>query len=393
MADQKREELLQSAVKFLKDPNVQSSPLAKKVAFLESKGLTPDEIEDAMARASGKAVVPAAPLPVAGAPAPAPGLYPPAGPYPPGTMVLQAPPVPPRAKYDWRDVFISAVMAGGVGYGVWLLAKAGDYSIMALETITSNVVFLPPSNTSQNLIGPLIQIPTQRDLEDDKNHMDAQFQAAEEALKTLGTQTTAALQTVTRQSEKVSQTLEGVDDVLKQIKERDASRDEEMRAIKQDVDVIKGLVPRMLDRNKDAQATILNDLQQEIKSLKSLLLNRRPTGGPTPFSTTEPVPAVEPTPSTSGALSARLTATLASAGGRPGIPAWQLTAAKGGAGKDTAVANNVAPVVTNLAGMNGGVVNGGVVPSAGVVPASTAGEAEEELVGVEKVEIETVERE
>lgn len=113
MADPKREELLASAVKFLQDPNVQSSPLAKKVAFLESKGLTADEIEEAMARASGKALAPALPQG-------------PQGVYPPGTVVLQGPPVPPRPRYDWRDLFIAAIMAGGVGYGLWWLVKVGS---------------------------------------------------------------------------------------------------------------------------------------------------------------------------------------------------------------------------------------------------------------------------
>jgi peroxin-14 len=38
-------------------------------------------------------------------------------------MVMAPPPLPPRPSYDWRDIFIAAVLAGGVGYGVWTLAK------------------------------------------------------------------------------------------------------------------------------------------------------------------------------------------------------------------------------------------------------------------------------
>ncbi|KAI1311921.1 hypothetical protein EDD11_003239 [Mortierella claussenii] len=48
-----REEILGSAVKLLQDRKVQASSLGKKVAFLESKGLTSPEIEEAMARANG----------------------------------------------------------------------------------------------------------------------------------------------------------------------------------------------------------------------------------------------------------------------------------------------------------------------------------------------------
>ena len=39
-----------NAVQFLKDESVASAPLAKKVAFLESKGLSQEEIESALAQ-------------------------------------------------------------------------------------------------------------------------------------------------------------------------------------------------------------------------------------------------------------------------------------------------------------------------------------------------------
>ena len=39
-----REDLVSSALTFLSDPNVQVSPLTKRLSFLESKGLTQEEI-------------------------------------------------------------------------------------------------------------------------------------------------------------------------------------------------------------------------------------------------------------------------------------------------------------------------------------------------------------
>ena len=44
------DELINSAVSFLRDPNVASAALAKKVEFLESKGLNQEEIEEALKR-------------------------------------------------------------------------------------------------------------------------------------------------------------------------------------------------------------------------------------------------------------------------------------------------------------------------------------------------------
>ncbi len=45
-----RFELLNTAVNFLSDPAVAASPLSRRLAFLEQKGLTPQEIELALAR-------------------------------------------------------------------------------------------------------------------------------------------------------------------------------------------------------------------------------------------------------------------------------------------------------------------------------------------------------
>lgn len=47
-----RLELLGSAINFLKDPQVQSAPLSKRLAFLEGKGLTPEEIDLAIIRST-----------------------------------------------------------------------------------------------------------------------------------------------------------------------------------------------------------------------------------------------------------------------------------------------------------------------------------------------------
>jgi peroxin-14 len=47
-----RSDLRRNAVLFLTDPKVQSSTLASKIGFLESKGLTEGEIQDALRQAS-----------------------------------------------------------------------------------------------------------------------------------------------------------------------------------------------------------------------------------------------------------------------------------------------------------------------------------------------------
>lgn len=48
-----RTDLIETAVKFLKDPQVQSAPLSKRLAFLEKKGLTAEEIDLALLKVNG----------------------------------------------------------------------------------------------------------------------------------------------------------------------------------------------------------------------------------------------------------------------------------------------------------------------------------------------------
>jgi peroxin-14 len=107
-----REDLITSAVTFLSDPKVQSSPLTKRLSFLESKGLTQEEITEVLNRLNNPAHVAAA----SSAPAP---------PVPQYTSYSNPYGQTPEPPYrDWRDWFIMAVVTSGVSYGFFTLAKA-----------------------------------------------------------------------------------------------------------------------------------------------------------------------------------------------------------------------------------------------------------------------------
>lgn len=108
-----RQSLINSAVNFLKDPNVQSSPLQKRVAFLESKGLTSEEIEEALRKAKGDISTKTTEVAL---PQPNQVNVPPNG----QPVVMQPPPVP---RMDWKDYFIAAVLVGGIGYAIVVVAK------------------------------------------------------------------------------------------------------------------------------------------------------------------------------------------------------------------------------------------------------------------------------
>ena len=82
----------------------------------------------------------------------------------------------------------------------------------------------------------------------------------------------------------------------------------------------------MIEKNKESQSQSLGELQQELKSLKALLLSRGPN-----YPTT-------PSPS------------LPSFVGRPSIPAWQLS---GGGSSES-----LAPTTSGPASYLNGVTNG-----------------------------------
>lgn len=113
-----RQDMVASAVSFLSDPKVQSATMSQRVSFLESKGLRPHEIDEAI-RQSGQGAMSA----------PGPSQYgayaqgPPAPYYGPGAYGAPYAPQPNQQGRDWRDWFIMAVVSGTIGYGVISLAK------------------------------------------------------------------------------------------------------------------------------------------------------------------------------------------------------------------------------------------------------------------------------
>ncbi|KAG9325127.1 hypothetical protein KVV02_006789 [Mortierella alpina] len=314
----KREDILASAVKFLQDPKVQASTLGKKVAFLESKGLTSEEIEEAMQRANGTAPAAAggatATAMVPSAVQPGNMMVPAYGQPGPGQVMMAPPPLPP--KYDWKDLFIAAVVAGGFSYGMWQVAK--------------------------KVVGPKLQWPSQEELEMDKKKLDEQFEEIEKSLADVKDNTTVVAKNVEEQTAHVKESLEGMTGVLDGMKTNDEKREQELSGLKSDIENIKNMIPQLMDKNKESQANVLNELQSEIKSLKSLLLNRRapgsgapgsPAGSPAaPWSAaaySNPSAAnTQPTTPIAAAPKSEEGGAMSFLNNKASIPAWQLAAQK-----------------------------------------------------------------
>ena len=225
-----------------------------------------------------------------------------------------------------------ATVLGGASFGIYTVAK--------------------------RYIVPLIAPPTPPQLEQDKASIDAQFDKAFALLDQLATDTGELKKSEQDRTEKLDVALGDVEAMVGQMKEASKRRDEEGRRISDEVRVLKDMIPRAMESQKDAQDQRLKDLAAEMKSLKTLITNRmaapagpavsRPSSAVSPVasSATEPsspAPAVAPTHtaqpadttdqpkpaapsvpdrSTTSSPYGRMT------NGRAAIPAWQLAANK-----------------------------------------------------------------
>ncbi|KAJ8061346.1 hypothetical protein OCU04_010408 [Sclerotinia nivalis] len=242
-----REDLVASAVTFLQDPSVSASPLENRIAFLQSKNLTQEEVDAALGRASGEQ-------------SPASQNY---SNYPPQQQVARQPPpayggyqqypwqqLPPLEvpKRDWRDWFIMATVTGGIGYGAYFLAKRYIY--------------------------PIIAPPTPPQLEQDKKEIDDSFEKAFSLLDQLAKDTETLKTSEQERTERLDIALTEVETVINELKSASRRRDEESRRMGDEVRGLKDLIPKAMEGQKEATDNRLKELAVELKSLKTLMGQR-----------------------------------------------------------------------------------------------------------------------
>jgi len=125
---------------------------------------------------------------------------------------------------------------------------------------------------------------------------------------------------VEEQKSHVERVTQDVEAAVKEMRESEVKTRDEMREIRSEVTNIHEMLPKvrlvkyyalsmssfvvqMIEKNKEAQSQSLGELQQELKSLKALLLSRGPATPSTPT-----IPSFPSYPA------------------KPSIPAWQLAA-------------------------------------------------------------------
>jgi len=253
-----REDLVQSAVNFLQDPSVSASPIENRIAFLQSKNLTQEEVDTALARAGGETPPPAnysnyAPQSqVARQPPPGYGGY--------QQNPWQQPPPPEVPRRDWRDWFIMATVMGGVSYGLYVVAKRYVY--------------------------PMIAPPTAPQLEQDKQAIDESFEKAFALLDQLAKDTEDLKASEQARTERLDTALTEAENVISELKTASRRREEESRRISDEVRSLKDLIPKALDGQKESTDNRLKELNTELKSLKTLMgqrMNPPSSGNTNPY--------------------------------------------------------------------------------------------------------------
>ncbi|TXT15549.1 hypothetical protein VHUM_00052 [Vanrija humicola] len=278
-----RQELVRNAVLFLNDPKVQSSSLTQRIEFLQGKGLSEPEIQQALHEAANPSSSGASlSSPVAAPPAyarstPAPAQY---------AQQQSYPPEPP--KRDWRDVFIMAVVSGGVVYGLAALAR--KYLTPHLQ---------PPSSTA---------------FQETSQALTEQYDAAAAALADLKAETEALAKSTEGERARLSAALDEVEEAARAVRDAETRWRDDMREVRGEVESVRELVPRMIEKHSAAQSAALTELQSELRSLKTLLVARQGAAEGTASGTASPTPSATQTAANA----------LLAPRGKASIPAWQL---------------------------------------------------------------------
>jgi peroxin-14 len=272
-----RRDLVISAVKFLKDPQVASAPLAKKIEFLEFKDLTNDEIQEALALANSNESLPA----TTGYSASSSGQA--------STYTNNEP--PPLPDRDWRDYFIMSTVSVGIGYGLYQLTK--------------------------RFIKPLIFPERSPELVQDQQALETEFGRTGELLEQLQHDTTELAAATTANTTAEDEAIEAVRSSLKQLQEfTQGTLTDDFIVVKNQVDELVSHFPKSIEKNGDVQRYGLKEIENELKSLKNLVSTRIKVSSAHGSS----VGGIG-VPTTSTSLVSSISGATATA---PAIPAWQL---------------------------------------------------------------------
>ena len=97
----------------------------------------------------------------------------------------------------------------------------------------------------QKYLLPHLQPPSSTAYEEDRDALNAQFDAAETLLKEIQSETAAVRVAVEEQKERIDQTTEEVKTVITEMREGELKARDEMREIREEVNNIREMLPKV----------------------------------------------------------------------------------------------------------------------------------------------------
>ena len=252
------EELINSAVSFLKDPQVGGSPLTKKVEFLESKGLNQEEIEEALKRANDNSTTTSSSSSsssVASSNLSNTTSSPSYQSQQQQQQVYSQPPIdyynvvpPPLPEKSWKDYFIMATATAGVTYGL--------YQVVTRYLIPS---IIPPSQSS---------------IDKDKETINEEFMKIDKILDQLTFEQEEIKHANETKLSEIDTVIENVNDFLNKYNKDKLKFDDDLRLMKLEIDNLSNSIEKNMHLTKENINDELGEISQELQSLKNLIKAR-----------------------------------------------------------------------------------------------------------------------
>ena len=244
-----RQKLYESAVAFLNDASVSDAPLAMKIKFLEKKGLSQDEIEQAIKEAGNaknnqiQGSENNTSTTQSSASNNSTSNTNPTERYSYNYSYQALPPVVPQR--DWKDYFIMATATAGIVYGLFEVTK---------RYIAPNI--LPESSTK---------------LEQDKEEIQAHFSKVDKLLESIEQEQHEFKEKETKKLEELDDTIKELQNTLEKTTQTRDTMENDFKLLKLELNTLQNAVDKFVSGNNIT--TELNSMNNEIMSLKHLISN------------------------------------------------------------------------------------------------------------------------
>lgn len=130
------------------------------------------------------------------------------------------------------------------------------------------------ADRQQRYVYPLIAPPTPERLEADKKSIDEQFEKAFALVEQLAKDTEALKAAEQHRTEKLDTALAELETVISDLKSSNRRREDEAQRIRDDVSNLKDSIPKALDAQKHLADSRLQEVNAELKSLKTIISQR-----------------------------------------------------------------------------------------------------------------------